>query len=123
MSQTNQDSNLQQSQGDSRETKAQFAAIELLAQAPAAVGLLSGPEHRWTYVNEQCVRATGRASAADLLGKTFAESLPELAGERFAAILDEVYRGGEPYVGREAKVRLNRAASGQPEEAYFDFVC
>jgi PAS domain S-box-containing protein len=95
---------------------------ELLAQAPAAIGLMSGPEHRWAYVNEQYVRVTGRSSASDFLGKTIRESLPEIQDQPFLDLLDEVYRTGKPYVGREVMVILNRSPTGQPAEAYFDFV-
>jgi PAS domain S-box-containing protein len=95
---------------------------ELLTQAPAAIGFLRGPEHRWTYVNELYVKVTGRKSAADFVGKTIRESLPELENQGYFELLDEVYRTGKPYVGREMKAKLNRLDSGQPEEAYFNFV-
>jgi len=95
---------------------------ELLAQAPAAIGLTSGPQHRWVYVNEQYVRLTGRSSSSDFLGKTVLESLPEIETQPFVSLLDEVFRTGESYVGRGARAVLNRAHTGQPEEAYFDFV-
>ncbi len=95
---------------------------DVLAQAPAAIGLVAGPEHRWVYVNDNYVRVTGRNSAADFVGKTLRESLPEIETQPFIQILDEVFRTGQPYVGREMKTQLNRAHSGQPEEGYFDFV-
>jgi PAS domain S-box-containing protein len=95
---------------------------ELLAKAPAVIGLMSGPEHRWTYVNEHLVRVAGRSSAAECLGKTLRESLPEMDSQVFPALLDEVFQTGKPYAGSEVKARLNRAASGQPEEGYFDLV-
>lgn len=95
---------------------------ELLAQAPAAIGLLSGPELLWKYVNHEFVRLTGRNSAADFLGKTLVESLPELQTQVFVELLNEVYRTGTPYFGREMRTLLNRSATGLPEEAYWDFV-
>ena len=95
---------------------------DVLAQAPAAIGLLAGPEHRWVYVNENYVRVTGRNTASDFVGRTLRESLPEIETQPFIRILDEVYRTGQPYLGREMKAHLNRAHSGQPEECYFDFV-
>jgi PAS domain S-box-containing protein len=95
---------------------------DLLAQAPAAIGLMTGPEHRWTYVNDHYVRVTGRNSAADFIGKPIRESLPELQTQPFIGLLDEVYRTGTPYLGRETKAYLNRSHSGQSAEAYFDFV-
>ena len=93
---------------------------ELMAQAPAAIGLMHGPDHRWTYVNDYYVRVTGRTSPADFIGKTLEESLPEIETQVFRKLLDEVYRTGEPYVGHEMKVTLNRPP--QPSETYFDFV-
>jgi PAS domain S-box-containing protein len=96
---------------------------DLLALAPAGIGLLSGPEHRWTYINEHYVRVTGRASAADFVGKTLRESLPEMETRAFCELLDGAYESGEPYTVREMKVRLDRTATGQPSDAYFDFVC
>jgi PAS domain-containing protein len=70
---------------------------QLLSQLPAAIGLLSGPQHRWTYLNGFCVRMTGRKIAEDLLGKTMREALPELAGQGLFELLDEVYRTGQPF--------------------------
>ncbi|HZU32939.1 MAG TPA: ATP-binding protein [Candidatus Angelobacter sp.] len=95
---------------------------ELLAQAPAAIGFLSGPEHRWTYVNDLYVRVTGRQSPADFLGKPIRESLPELEGQVFLGLLDQVYETGEPFIGREMKVTLKRLSEGQLQDAYFNFV-
>ena len=94
----------------------------LLAKAPAAIGLLAGPEHRWVYVNENYVRVTGRTDASHFIGKTLRESLPEIEAQPFLELMDKVYRTATPYVGREMKAKLNRAPGGQPEEAYFDFV-
>jgi PAS domain S-box-containing protein len=95
---------------------------DLLSQAPAGIGLLSGPEHRWTYVNEQYVRVTGRGSAADFVGKTLLESLPEIEAQGFAELMDKVYRTGESYTGREVKAKLNRGPAGLRQAVYFDFV-
>ena len=95
---------------------------DLIAQAPAAIGLLTGPEHRWVYVNDNYIRVTGRTSASEFVGKTLLESLPEIERQSFLQILDDVYRTGKPYFGREMKATLNRAHTGQSEDAYFDFV-
>jgi PAS domain S-box-containing protein len=95
---------------------------ELLRQAPAAIGLMSGPEHRWTFVNDLYIRSTGRSSSQDFLGRTMLESLPELEGQGFQELLDQVYQTGKPYIGREMKAVFNRLPTGQNEEAYWDFV-
>src|SRR6185369_17580455 len=95
---------------------------EILANAPAAIGVMRGPEHRWEYLNGEYVRVTGRRSASEFIGKTLLESLSEIETQPIIGLLDKVYRTGIPYVGCEMKAKLNRATSGQPEEAYFDFV-
>lgn len=93
---------------------------ELMAQAPAAMALMYGPEHRYTYVNDYYLQVTGRTSEADFIGKTLEESLPETETAVFRKLLDDVYETGNPYVGREMKATLNR--DGQNVEVYFDFV-
>jgi PAS domain S-box-containing protein len=95
---------------------------EVLAQAPAAIGLLSGPEHRWTYVNDFLIDVTGRGSGEDFIGKTLRESLPELEGQGFVELMDEVYSTGRPFVGREMKVRLQRSRNRPLDDVYFDCV-
>jgi PAS domain S-box-containing protein len=95
---------------------------EMLAQAPAAIGLLSGPEHRWSYVNSECIRLTGRKSPEDFVGKTIVESLPELRAQVVAELLNGVYSTGKPYFGHEVKAILNRSAQGLPHKSYWDFV-
>ena len=95
---------------------------ELLAYAPAAIGYLSGPELRWSYVNEMAVRATGRLSADQLLGRTFREGLAELEETGLFEIIDEVARSGQPFCGREFKVPFMQFETGKIEDRYFDFV-
>ena len=95
---------------------------ELFMQLPAAIGIMSGPAQRWSFVNPAYVRAVGRKSDKDLLGKTVRESLPELKDQGFFDLLDQVYRSGVPFVGTEMKVKLDRVASGLPEEAFFNFI-
>ena len=95
---------------------------EILAYAPAAVGLLHGPEHRWVFVNEYYVGVTGRNSADEFLGKTLEESLPEIVDQGITDLLDHVYQSGEPYIGREFHARLKRGRDETLQDAYFDFV-
>lgn len=101
---------------------ARYNLQDLLGVAPAGIGLLSGPEQRWVYVNDHYVRMTGRSSSADFIGKTMRESLPEIETLGFHELRDKVYRTGTPYIGREMKATLHRSAAGLSEEGYFDFV-
>jgi PAS domain S-box-containing protein len=95
---------------------------DLFMQAPAAIGFLSGPEHRFTFVNLDYVKLTGRKRAEDFVGKTVREAFPELEGQGLFELLDGVYKTGIPYIGTARKVILNRGADGQAEDTYFDFI-
>src|SRR5581483_5837875 len=94
----------------------------LFMQAPAAIGFLTGPEHRFTFVNLDYLKLTGRRGAEDFVGKTVREALPEHAGQGIFELLDEVYQTGVPYIGSARKITLNRGVQGQSDDAYFDFI-
>jgi len=74
---------------------------KVFMQSPVAMGLLSGPEHRWTFVNPEMIRATGRSRAEDFIGKTIRESMPELEGQPFLPvdILQNLLTVTEPWLG------------------------
>jgi PAS domain S-box-containing protein len=109
---------------------------EMLAQSPDGVGLLAGPELRWSFVNQQFIQMVGRRDFSDFLGKTFAESLPEVDAQGLGDLLEGVYRSGQAYTGPDIKLRLNRDLAAEPadhhpadhhssdhyEDRYFDFV-
>jgi len=92
---------------------------ESFTMAPAAMALLSGPEHRFTFVNSAYVKMGGRESIDELLGKTMREVFPELQGQGIDELLDQVYRTGEPYVAHEHETRLRR--HGKEDTTYLNF--
>ena len=94
---------------------------ELFKQAPAGIAILSGQDHRWSFANSTYCELVGR-TREQLLGLPIAETLPELAGQGFLELLDQVYASGVPYIGKNTRVFLNRVAGETPQEAYFDFV-
>jgi len=104
----------------SREAEAARARLyDFLMQAPAAMTILRGPEHRIEFVNPLGLRIRGRA---DLVGKTAREATPELVEQGILAIMDEVYMTGTPFVGTEFPVWIDRRGDGVLEEAYYNFV-
>ncbi len=92
---------------------------DLFMQAPGFMAVLSGPDHVFTLSNAAYQQVIGHR---DILGKTVAEALPELAGQGFYDLLDTVFRTGEPYVGLSAPVTLVRVPGGVPEERFLDFI-
>jgi PAS domain S-box-containing protein len=95
---------------------------DLLMQAPSAIGITAGPEHRWVYVNEARAAMAGRAGVEDFIGKTVRQTYPELAGQPFFDLLDQVYRTGVPFHGKEMRAVFNRGPNGSPEDCYVDCV-
>jgi signal transduction histidine kinase len=94
---------------------------ELFVQAPVGIGILSGPEHRWSFVNAAFAQLMGRPWP-DLANRTVRETLPELATQGLFELLDQVYLTGQTFIGNDRKVTLHRGPGGAPEETYFDFI-
>jgi PAS domain-containing protein len=65
----------------------------LLQQMPGFVGVLAGPEHVYEYVNDAYIAISG---PRNFLGRTVREVFPELEGQGFYQLLDQVYSSGVP---------------------------
>ena len=87
---------------------------EVFAQAPAFMAVLRGPEHCFEFANPAYMQLIGRTNG--IIGKTVEEVLPEVRGQGFITLLDNVLSSGEAFVGREVPVVLNGASR------YVDFV-
>ena len=92
---------------------------DLFQQAPAFFALLRGPDHVFDMINQPYQELMGQRS---LLGKPVREAIPEAEGQGFIALLDKVYRTGEPFVGSGTPIELARQPGGPPEVRYLDFV-
>ncbi|HEV2643043.1 MAG TPA: ATP-binding protein, partial [Candidatus Elarobacter sp.] len=91
----------------------------VFAQAPAFLAVLQGPEHVFEFVNDEYSQLIGHRP---VLGHRVAESLPEVTEQGFIDILDDVYRTGQAFVGREIAAMLERVPGEPPEERILDFV-
>ncbi|MDP8994971.1 MAG: PAS domain S-box protein, partial [Pseudomonadota bacterium] len=92
---------------------------ELFEAAPGLIAIVRGPDHVFEFVNAAYRRLLGER---DYLGRPAREVLPELEGQGLIELLDEVYRSGEPYVGRGVPLLLARSRGALPEQRYFNFV-
>jgi PAS domain S-box-containing protein len=93
--------------------------LDLFDQAPGFVCFLRGRELVFDLANQAYHQIVGHR---DLLGKRAREALPEVAGQGFFELLDEVFRSGEAFIGRAMKLQIQRAAGAPLADAYFDFV-
>jgi PAS domain S-box-containing protein len=92
---------------------------ELFDQAPGFMCVLSGPQHVYEFATPSYFTLVGRG---DLLGTSVAEALPWAAEQGYTALLDEVYRTGDPFLARAATM-VRPTSPGQPDEVrYLDFV-
>ncbi|MFI7427850.1 GAF domain-containing protein [Micromonospora sp. NPDC049836] len=89
----------------------------LFGQSTAVFASLAGPTHRVETANPAFFATIGEERART--GVALAELMPELSDQGFIALLDEVYRTGEPYTGRDVRVVLGSGLRAR--EAYFDF--
>ncbi|AMM49956.1 hypothetical protein TH61_00480 [Rufibacter sp. DG15C] len=101
-------------------TEAERRILErLIMKAPVFFCILRGPEHRYELINE---KYQSLMPNKDLLGKSVAEALPEVAEQGFVKILDEVYTTGKDFVAEGISVMLDRYNNGQPEELQLTFI-
>jgi PAS domain S-box-containing protein len=99
---------------DRRAAAEQDRQRRLLAQMPGFAAVMSGPEHVYAYVNDAFAKIFGRA---DILGRPVRVAFPELEGQGYFELLDQVYRTGERFVTHGRELRLSGA-----QTQYIDFV-
>ena len=90
----------------------------ILTDAPVAISIMRGSEHRYEFTNQKSRQLVG---GRDLEGRTARNAFPELAGSPLFDLLDEVYRTGVPYEGKNVPVRFDRAGNGEMHDGVFDF--
>jgi signal transduction histidine kinase len=87
----------------------------LLKQMPGFVGVLSGPDHIYEYVNDAYIAISG---PREFLGRRVRDVFPELAGQGFFELLNQVYTSGEPFVSRAMPLRL----AGEERDRFIDLL-
>jgi len=91
----------------------------LFEQAPGFMAVLREPEHIFNIANKAYRALVGRE---DLVGKAVREALPDVAGQGFYELLDQVYQSGATYTAHASRVILQPPGSDVPEERFLDFV-
>jgi PAS domain S-box-containing protein len=91
---------------------------DIFMRAPAFIATLRGPDHVFEIANLLYMQLVGEKR--DVIGKPVREALPEVEGQGFFELLDQVYKTGEPFIGNELRVVMERG--GGADERYADFV-
>ncbi|MDJ1504252.1 PAS domain S-box protein [Xanthocytophaga agilis] len=89
----------------------------IIQQAPMAIGLLSGREMVIEVGNEKIFEFWRKD--ASIKGLKLMDALPEIEGQGFIELLQQVYDEGKPVIGSSVLAKLER--QGKQEDAYFDF--
>jgi len=92
---------------------------QLFDHAPSFMAVLRGNDLVFEMMNASYLQLVGHR---DLVGKPVREALPEVEGQGFFEILDEVYRSGEAFTGRAMTIQLQREPGAPAEERLVDFV-
>jgi signal transduction histidine kinase len=92
----------------------------MFAQAPGFICFLRGPKHVFTLANDAYLQLVG--AGRSLIGQEIRSALPEIEGQGFFELLDQVFASREPAFGHAAKVALRRTVDGSLEDRFVDFI-
>lgn len=92
---------------------------EMISTSPSFMCLLVGPALNLERANERYFDLVGHRG---MQGKTIFESLPGITNTAALEELKRVQATGEPFVGVEVPIVLQRKLGGAPEKRYLDFV-
>ena len=92
---------------------------DLFQQAPSFMCILRGPEHVFELVNDAYLQLVGHR---DLIGLTIYDALPEIQGQGYFELLDNVLKTGEPYIGRQMPVMIQRTPDAELEQRFVNLI-
>lgn len=90
----------------------------LLSDAPVAIAVFQGKELIIESANKKVLEAWGKTT--EIIGKPLHIAVPELVGQEFLTILEQVFSTGIAHHGYEVKALLEH--EGKMEEVYSNFV-
>lgn len=91
----------------------------LVDQAPGFIGLLRGPDHVYELVNKSLMELMGPRT---YVGLPVREAVPELAGQGYYELLDQVYSSGVPHLDRGVPATFRRGPGSAPETRFVNFI-
>lgn len=89
----------------------------LVESAPFPIGVYVGREMRIQFANRAIVQTWGKGD--DIIGKTYRDVLPELAGTGIYEQLEDVYDTGKPYHAKNQRVDL--LVDGELRPQFFNY--
>ncbi|RYY69457.1 MAG: PAS domain S-box protein [Chitinophagaceae bacterium] len=89
----------------------------LIEESVIAMSLYTGRDLVIQYANDAMIKFFGKTKS--IIGKPMREAVPELIGQPFLEIFDNVYTTGKTYFGKEEAADLE--VDGQLQTFYFDY--
>ena len=93
---------------------------QIFMNAPASIAVLRGTNHVFELANPNYMQLIGRKTP--ITGLSLVEALPEIESQGFVELLNGVYESGQPFIGSEIEVLLDRDNNNQLETVYLNFV-
>ena len=90
----------------------------LIQEAPVAIGVLHGREFIVETANQKVLDVWGKTSK--IIGMPLSAALPELKGQPFLGLLDDVYTSGQAFYANEIRAMLEHG--GELKEIFFNVV-
>lgn len=103
------------SKREQQKTELRFRSVT--EQNPAAIAFLTGKEMRVEIANEVILKIWGKDQT--IIGLPLRDALPEIVGQGFLELLDNVFTTGETFRGNEVLVKLEH--EGTLTDVYVDF--
>ncbi len=88
---------------------------QMLLQMPGFIGMMSGPDLIYTYVNQAYIAISERT---EFIGRRFREVFADISEQGYAELFENVFHTGKGVVTRGMALRLH----GRNETQYVDFV-
>jgi PAS domain S-box-containing protein len=92
---------------------------QLFQQAPGFVALLRGADHVFELANPAYIKLAGRS---DLIGRPIRSVFPDIEGQGFFELLDNVFASGEAYSTFGAAITLQPSPDVPTRKHLIDFV-
>ncbi len=92
---------------------------QMFEQAPGFMAMLSGPDHVFELTNASYMQLVGHR---DIIGLSVREAMPELAGQGFYELLDEVYATGTPFIDHAIPAQIQRVPGAPMENLVLDLI-
>jgi PAS domain S-box-containing protein len=95
----------------------EYKTRSIVETAPFPIGVYVGPEMRIELANQAILDVWGKGN--DVIGKRYADVLPELNNQMIFSQLDSVFSTGQPFHARNQKLTIVK--DGLPETFYFNY--